>query len=315
MQELNCLATFARSICGGRDPVEPDAVRKEPGMIRPIKNALWRFIARNRRSSAVRVLHKFSHFVNDAYRNNGLNPAIDGEYHIINRLRDAKFRVVFDVGANCGDWMMEVLKAWPHCHLHAFEVAPGTARSLAERIGQSTYCSRVTLNALGLSNFNGTMEMYYVPDYPNVTTALRLARALQSENYVAIPFNASLRTGDAYMTDHGIEAADFVKIDVEGAEYHVLEGFKESLSRAKVHCLQFEYCPFAIQTKLLLADFYSLLSEHLDFGRCTPTMWISESMSGPSRSSNLQITAPFRNNGRTYAIPLTGRYAEPQGSA
>jgi FkbM family methyltransferase len=244
--------------------------QKQSNMILRTKDAVWRLIARNHRSSAVKMLHRFSTFINGAYRNNGLDPEIDGEYHIIHRLREARPQIAFDVGANFGDWLMEALKVWPDCHLHAFEVASETSKRLADRIRESKYSSRVTLNSFGLSNIDRTMEMYYVPDYPNLTTALRLKESFQHDKYFAVPFDACVRSGDKYVADHRIAAVDFLKIDVEGAEYQVLEGLKSCLSEARVHCLQFEYCPFAIQTKFLLIDFYSLLSEKYWIGKVYP---------------------------------------------
>jgi FkbM family methyltransferase len=244
--------------------------RNHTGALDRAKDLARRLIACNRRSRAVRLLHKFSGFVDQAYRNVGLDLEVDGESALIKRLRAAHPRVAFDVGANCGDWLVEALKYWPECHFHAFEVAPETFQRLDDRIRQLGCSSRVTLNCAGLSNVNGTREMYYVPEYPNLTTVLRLNGALRRDDYVAVPFNASVLTGDSYVANHQIDAVDFVKIDVEGAEYQVLEGLKDRLSQAKVHCLQFEYCPFAIQTKFLLTDFYSVLAENYWIGKVYP---------------------------------------------
>lgn len=246
------------------------AVQGKSSALLRAKDAAWRLIARNRRSSAVRLLHRFAGFVDHAYRNVGLDLEINGECHIITRLREARPRVAFDVGANCGDWLMEALQAWPECRFHAFEVAPETFQQLGDRIHHSDYDSRVTLNCFGLSNVDGTKEMYYVPDHPNLTSGLCVNSALRYDNYFSVPFDASVRAGDGYVADLRIEAVDFLKIDVEGAEYQVLEGLKDGLSQAKVHCLQFEYCPFAIQTKFLLADFYSLLAEKYWIGKVYP---------------------------------------------
>jgi FkbM family methyltransferase len=237
---------------------------------RLVKEAVWHFIARNRRTPAVKLLHKLERFVHYGYVNVGVDIKTNGEYQLISRLSEARPRVAFDVGANRGDWLVEALRLWPDCRFHAFEVAPETCSQLADRISMSAYDSRVVLNACGLGNIDGTMEMNYVPDYPNLTTALELTGSLRHNNYESVSFLARLVTADRYMREHRIDAIDFAKIDVEGGEYQVLEGLRDCVNREKVHCIQFEYSPFAITTKFLLTDFYSLLSEKYWIGKVYP---------------------------------------------
>ena len=186
-------------------------------------------------------------------------------------LRDAHPRVAFDIGANRGDWLVEALEVWPECHFHAFEVAPETFRQLDDRVRQLACASRVSLNCFGLSDVDGTKPMYFVPEHPNLTTGLDLPAPLRFDNYSTLPFEASLQTGDRYVSDHQIDEVDFIKIDVEGGEYPVLKGLVDCLSESTVHCLQFEYSKFAIETKFLLADFYSLLSERYWLGKVYPS--------------------------------------------
>jgi len=64
------------------------------------------------------------------------------------------------------------------------------------------------------------------------------------------------------MKENKIEKVDFVKLDLEGAEYDAILGFKDFLKERKIRAFQFEYGLINISTKKLLLDFYSLLNEH-----------------------------------------------------
>ena len=64
--------------------------------------------------------------------------------------------------------------------------------------------------------------------------------------------------GDSFLTDAKIDYVDFLKLDVEGAEYDAIVGFEESLKSGKIRAIQFEYGYINIVTKKLLIDFYNL---------------------------------------------------------
>ena len=52
-------------------------------MIGKAKRVASRFIARNRRSPAIKLLHRFEGFVHYSYENVGLDLEINGEYGVI----------------------------------------------------------------------------------------------------------------------------------------------------------------------------------------------------------------------------------------
>lgn len=64
------------------------------------------------------------------------------------------------------------------------------------------------------------------------------------------------------MQVQGIDTIDFMKIDVEGMEYKVLEGFGDMI--AQVRAVQFEYGIFNISSRHLLLDLMSFF-EHRGF--------------------------------------------------
>ena len=234
-------------------------------MLGRVKLAIRNTIGHYRQALPLKALHEAAAFIESAYSNEGLSFQHNGEEQLIRKLRAADFSTAFDVGANFGDWTLCAVAAWPNCHVHAFEVAPVTYKTLEERIQLSAWRNRVTLNCFGLSDTNSTMPMYFYPEHPELTCDN------PRHGDSAVAFSASLLAGDGYVSSRGIDSIDFLKIDVEGAEFQVLKGLERTLSSARVHCVQFEYGAFATQTRRLLGDFYSLLGSRYWIGKIYPT--------------------------------------------
>jgi FkbM family methyltransferase len=222
-------------------------------------------IARNRRSSPVRLAHRVATFIEDAYQNTDLDLATNGESRIVAALAHADIRTAFDVGTNHGDWSIEALRAWPQVHVHAFEVLPETFTDLEVRLGAANVRPRIDANACGLADRSGREVMYYFPGHPELTCDRPRHDGLEVRT-----FEARLMRGDEYAAHHGIPRIDFMKIDVEGAEYRVLQGFSATLAAGLVDCIQFEYGAFSIQTRVLLSDYYAMLGDRYWIGKIYP---------------------------------------------
>jgi FkbM family methyltransferase len=235
-------------------------------MFESLKLRSHRWIARKRRCQPVQVIHRLTSFLEDAYENVEWDLAVNGETALIRRLAPAGFTTAFDVGAHVGDWSIAALSAWPACHVHAFEVAPATFERLASRIGSAGFSSRVSLNGTGLSDAGGRREMYFYAEHPHLT-----GEKPWHTCYRATPFQADLVEGDAYVAERRIDAIDFIKVDVEGAEHRVLNGLRSAMEEGRLHCLQFEYGAFSLQTRVLLADYYEMLGARYWIGKVYPT--------------------------------------------
>src|SRR5262245_14752638 len=223
-----------------------------------------RLIARNRGRTTVRALHRLATFIDESYENEEWDLCVNGEAALLRRLESARLVTVVDVGAHLGDWSIEAMRAWPSAHVHAFEAAPPTCERLIRHLAQVGLSDRVTINACGLGDANTTREMYYFPDHPQLTCDL------PRHHHRSVPFTARMLRGDAYLRDAGIATIDFLKIDVEGAEHLVLDGFSDALHSGRIQCVQFEYGAFSIQTRVLLADYYARLSPMYWIGKIYP---------------------------------------------
>ena len=138
----------------------------------------------------------------------------------------------FDVGANEGFYSIASLKEFNNIELHLFEAAPETAKMLKENL---------KLNNLELKNFNevalsekiGSEKFIYVPGLSVSSSFKNLVK-----HETAVEIEVKTITLDFYIENKNT-FPDFVKIDVEGAERQVFNGFKNSLKSSKVKPILF----------------------------------------------------------------------------
>ena len=126
--------------------------------------------------------------------------------------------------------------------------------------------ARVVLNKCGLGDRSGHERMFYYPDHPELTCDFP-----RHACYTKVAFEAPMITGDEYVARQDLGRIDFLKIDVEGAEHRVLNGFAETLAQTAIRCIQFEYGAFSIDTKVLLRDYYEILQARYVIGKIFPT--------------------------------------------
>lgn len=162
-----------------------------------------------------------------------------------------KFDTIFDVGSNIGEWSRMVRKYQPNAHIHQFEVVPETYREMLSNVPID---NKMYPNGFGLSDYNGTMDIKYKPEYSAVSTSIMDLRLDNSELRTGLVIK-----GDDYVKSRNIDKIDFLKIDVEGAEEKVFKGFEKTLDEGKIKIIQFEYGLICVLTKWLLIDSYKFL--------------------------------------------------------
>jgi FkbM family methyltransferase len=180
----------------------------------------------------------------------------NGEAQLIKALSSETIHTVFDVGANVGDWTTIALKNFPQATIHAFELASST---FADLQAKHPATGRVKANNVGLSSEVGTITY---KDYGPHTTINTILEKVDYHD-ARLPFSkkqAALTTGDIYCAELDIESIDFLKIDVEGAEYQVLQGFVRMLRSNSIKVIQFEYGYANGDANFLMKDFFSLLN-------------------------------------------------------
>lgn len=185
----------------------------------------------------------------------------------ISQKRNHQF-VAFDVGANIGLWAREVLRCQPTSEIHCFEIAPQLRDALEVALRGF---DNVQLNGIGLSDQPGPATLKYLRGAETMSSLydqpLPARWGFQHEEV-----KVQVTTGDAYVAEHRINHIDFLKVDTEGHDLKVLQGFRNTLEAQLVTLIQFEHGFVHIPAKSLLFDFYQLLEPfRYLIGRLHPT--------------------------------------------
>jgi len=145
-----------------------------------------------------------------------------------------------DVGANVGHWsatFCQFLSAQGRGLL--FEPSAGAQTILQERFAAD---SRLEIVAAALSDTVGTARFYEEPNAGETSSLVAQHSQAQAQSrWVPVT------TLDRAIAKRDWERVDFLKIDAEGYDFHVLRGAQELLQQQRIGSLQFEYnAPWAL---------------------------------------------------------------------
>lgn len=150
----------------------------------------------------------------------------DFEPHMVNLFRTvAKNQaIVLDIGANIG--CTAILFSGICREVHAFEPSPSTFRYLKENVARNAGAN-VTLHNFGLGAEAAISTITFAANNRSGAFVSDLEKA----NADHLSEQIQIRTLDDTVSSLGLSGLDFVKIDVEGFEGHVLRGGAMSLQR------------------------------------------------------------------------------------
>ncbi len=220
-----------------------------------IKRIFWNLIPAENK-------HIFSlckHYTNQYNSENNGNIQTNGELQLIRNVLP-QCKVVFDVGANIGDWTALALKINPSLNIHCFE--PSTATF--QRLKACNFGENVTLNNFGLSSAYENLPLHVYEDGSGLNSlyvrhGLEEGLGLASQSKVEF---IRVQTLDGYCQQANIPYIDFLKVDVEGHELEVFKGALSMLSQGKIKRIQFEYGGCNIDAGVLLKDLFEFFEPY-----------------------------------------------------
>ena len=145
---------------------------------------------------------------------------------------------VIDIGANIGLFTVFLSKlVGPKGHLYAFEPILDTYWRMRENLALNR-CDNAAAYQQALSNKNGTATMNVFPEGYGAWNTFGTPKfgeiiAVSKESVPLIKL-------DSFAKRENLKKVDFLKIDVEGYEYDVLQGARDMLANNRVKYLSFE---------------------------------------------------------------------------
>ena len=151
---------------------------------------------------------------------------------------------VFDVGAHVGQSAAEFLDAFPRARIHSFEPSPASYEELRKLAGRH---SRVTAVNAAIGDREGDATFFI--NKLSVTNSL-LKPSPGAGDFLVASDSLDTReetrvrmvTLDAYCDAQGIGRIDFLKLDTQGYELHVLAGAGRLIRRQAIPLVHLEVC-------------------------------------------------------------------------
>jgi len=171
--------------------------------------------------------------------------------------------IIFDVGANIGNYSKLVTKIRPDAKIIAFEPNKSAFCELKKLASNKI----ITLN-FGLSKNKTKAVLYNQNDESNEHASIYAAVITSLHKKESTKETIHLDTIDNICKQMHIETIDFLKIDTEGNELAVLQGALGMLKKQKIAAIQFEFNEMNVISHVFFKDFIDLLNNY-NFFRIT----------------------------------------------
>jgi FkbM family methyltransferase len=195
--------------------------------------------------------------------------AQSGEEWLIHRYMKGKLlpqSVVFDVGANKGEYIELFLGGISDVDYYAFEPDPAAYEILKSR-HEAYRAEKIAIENVAVSSAPGVLPFYQVDGLSASEHNSLHEGVLAGRKYLKIDVPAI--TLDDFAEKNEIKTIDFLKIDTEGHELAVLQGAKRLIASGGIKWIQFEFNEMNLFSRSTMKDFRSLLSGYT-FYRLSP---------------------------------------------
>jgi FkbM family methyltransferase len=203
------------------------------------------------------LLRASQRYVDNYFGDNNSDPSQNGEeLYLQSELRKYSGRegIIFDVGANIGEWSSYCLGVEPTLKMHLFEPSKITFNKLNIK----KWPPNIHLNNFGLGERNEKLGLNIAGDGSGMNS-LHIRQGVKGFKIKSTE-NVDICTLDGYCDEKSILHIHLLKVDVEGHELAVFKGAQKMLREKRISCIQFEYGGCNLDARIYLLDIWNYLS-------------------------------------------------------
>ncbi len=150
-------------------------------------------------------------------------------------LKSFNVNTIFDIGSSDGGYAKKIRQVLPNTTIYSFEAIPESYQKLLLNFKND---SKLKAFNVCLNNYNGTCE-FNISEYSGSSSVLKMSDLHKK----AYPYTANheivvveCKTLDTFIAENNLVLEDTVllKLDVQGAEWNILEGATELLKKVKI---------------------------------------------------------------------------------
>ncbi len=214
-----------------------------------------RFFKNNSHNFIFKNLAGLGRSVNRFYENRNHDIYSNGELNILKNISKLNPKTLFDGGANIGKYSLVLNSTISDATIFSFEPVLETFNILKNN----------TINFQNITPINKGLYKENCNKEINIFSSNTHSSLYDIEGISYKPLNKiniELIRGDDFMEHYHIDKIDFLKLDLEGAEFDALSGFEKNLKAGNIRAIQFEYGYINITTKILLIDYYNFFEKY-----------------------------------------------------
>jgi len=167
---------------------------------------------------------------------------VDPHHEMMRFLGAEKAHNIIDVGAHTGESALAFRKSFPRANIHAFEPFPASYKTLLER---TKHDRNIYPSPLALSSVAGTASL-------NVNKSAATNSLLRTDERAFETWNRSdvtstlgvvtvpVSTLDSFCAQRNISEIDLLKLDAQGAEYDIISGARDLITRGAIRLIYTE---------------------------------------------------------------------------
>lgn len=184
--------------------------------------------------------------------------------YIQGRLKHKGMLVIFDVGANVGNYSVLLQEVFnQNAKIFSFEPSKATFNILNENTKQYANINQYNF---GFGDKNASLTLFTNKEASGLASLFK--RRLDHFNIdMNIKEDITIKTIDDFCNETNVGHINFLKLDIEGNELNALHGAKTMLSKNKIDFIQFEFGGCNIDSRTYFQDFYYLLKENYSIYR------------------------------------------------